>query len=230
MTARLIARIAFPVLMIALRQVTLSAQGKASEPFTTGADFCSSYIWRGSQLGSGPHIQPSIVYNKGSFSFGAWGSFDFSGYQETDLYLSFSLPEGFSAGITDYYLPGLRYFDYSKGSGSHAFELNFGFSADKLNISANYILNEAGGAGSAGNDLYFEAGYAFESFSIFAGMGNGWHTYDPETGRSNFNLCNTGIGVSRMIRVTESFEIPVSGRLVFNPDKERLFLVISLTL
>lgn len=230
MTARLFTSIAFPVLMIALYPVTLSAQEKASEPFTTDADFCSSFIWRGSQLGSGPHIQPSIVYNKGSFTCGAWGSFDFRGYQETDLYLSFSLPSGFSAGITDYYLPGLRYFDYTKASGSHAFELNIGFSADKLKISANYILNEAGGVGSSGNDLYFEAGYAFESFSIFAGAGNGWHTYDPVTGRSNFNLCNTGIEVQRIIRVTESFEIPVRGQLVFNPDKERLFLVISFTL
>lgn len=230
MEARIFTRFAFPVLMIALHCVALSAQEKDGESFTAGADFCSSFIWRGSQLGSGPHIQPSIEYNKGSFTCGAWGSFDFRGYQETDLYLSFSFSSGFTAGITDYYLPDLRYFDYSKNSGSHAFELNFGYSADNLNISANYILNEAGGVGSAGNDLYFEAGYAFERFSVFAGAGNGWHTYDPETGTNNFNICNTGIEVSRIIRVTESFEIPVRGQLVFNPDKERLFLVISFTL
>ena len=210
--------------------LTSSAQVDGEKGFTTGADFCSSYIWRGSQLGTGPHIQPLVEYGKDFFTCGAWGSFDFRGYQEVDLYLSFSLPSGFSFGITDYYLSDLEYFEYSKNSGSHAFELNLGYSMENLSLNANYILNEAGGVGSAGGDLYFEAGFAFDKFSIFAGAGNGWHTYDPVTGNSNFNICNTGIEVTRTIKVTETFEIPVKGQLVFNPDKERLFLVIGFTL
>ena len=39
-----------------------------------------------------------------------------------------------------------------------------------------YIVNEAGGAASAGGDMYFQAGYAFKDFNLFAGAGR-WLAY-----------------------------------------------------
>jgi hypothetical protein len=208
----------------------LYSQEEQSEPFTTGADFCSSFIWRGTENGSGPAIQPVLEYVSGFFSAGAWGSFDFRGYKEVDLYFNFLLPIGFSIGMTDYYSPDLKYFDYSRVSGSHAFELNLGFSRNNLNLEANYIFNEADGIGSAGQDLYFQARYSFKSISLFAGAGNGWLTYDPETNQSRFNICNLGLEVSRTIKITETFEMPVLGQLIFNPDREQLFVVVGFTL
>jgi hypothetical protein len=208
----------------------LYAQEEQSEPFTIGADFYSGFIWRGTKYGTGPAVQPVLEYTSGPFTAGAWGSFDFSGYQETDLYLSFALPAGFSLGITDYYFPDLKYFDYSRKSGSHAFEINLGLTKGSLNLSANYMLNEAGGAGSCGNDLYFEAGYSFKYCTLFMGAGNGWHTYNSLTGQSNFNICNLGLKVSKSIKITDSFGIPVTGQLIFNPDKEQLFVVVGFTL
>ncbi len=208
----------------------LYAQEEQSEPFTIGADFYSSFVWRGTRYGTGPAVQPSLEYAKGPFTAGAWGSFDFRGYQETDLYLSFALPAGFSLGITDYYFPDLKYFDYSRESGSHAFEINLELTKGGLNLSANYILNEAGGAESCGNDLYFEAGYSFKYCTLFMGAGNGWHTYNSLTGQSNFNICNLGLKVSKSIKITDSFGIPVTGQLIFNPDKEQLFVVVGFTL
>jgi len=115
-------------------------------------------------------------------------------------------------------------------SGSHAFELNLGFARNNLDLEADYIFNEAGGIGSAGQDLYFQAGYSFRSFSLFAGAGNGWLTYDPETNLSKFNICNLGLEVSRTIKITETFEVPVLGQLIFNPDREQLFVVVGFTL
>ena len=35
--------------------------------------------------------------------------------------------------------------------------------------------------------MYFQAGYAFKHFNIFAGAGDGWHTSDGK-----FALCNVG--------------------------------------
>jgi hypothetical protein len=208
----------------------LFSQEKQSEPFTIGADIYSSYIWRGTKLGTGPAVQPKVEYTSGSFTAGAWGSFDFRGYQETDLYFFFELPSGFSLGMTDYYSPDLRYFDYSGATGSHAFELNLGFSVKNLSLEANYILNKAGGIGSVGKDLYFQAEYAFKLFSLFIGGGNGWLTYDPGTDKNNFNICNLGTEVSRTLKITENFGIPVTGQLIFNPDKEQLFVVVGFTL
>lgn len=206
------------------------SQTEAGSPWNLGADFYSSFVWRGMQNGSGPAIQPVLEHSSGSFTAGAWGSFDFRGYQEVDLYLSFSLPSGFSLGITDYYSPDLRYFDYSRESGSHAFEVTLGFSGENLSLEADYILNEAGGIGSAGNDLYLQAGFSFRHLSIFVGAGNGWLLNDQETNQYRVKICNLGLEVSRTIKITDRFEIPVLGQLIFNPDREQLFLVVGFTL
>jgi len=210
--------------------VSVFSQEGSESGFNVGSDFYSNYIWRGTKYGSGPAVQPSMKYSNEWLTIGAWGSFDFSGYQEADLYLSFKLPAGISLGLTDYYFPGLSYNDYSESSGSHAFELNAGFTAGNFNLSANYIINKAVGAGSSGGDKYFQAGYSFKFFNFFLGAGDGWHTYDSETGESNFAVCNLGIGTSRTIKVTDSFNIPVAGQLIFNPDKNQMFLVVGFTL
>jgi hypothetical protein len=206
----------------------LIAQDEENEKpskFSAGADFYTSYIWRGSKYGTGPAIQPSVKFATGGLTAGVWGSFDASGYMESDLYVSYSFPFGLSLGITDYYYPGLEYFDYSDSTGSHAFELSAGYTLKGLSLSANYILNEAGGAASAGGDLYFQAGYAFKYVSIFAGAGNGWHTSDGE-----FALCSVGIGTTRAIKITDSFSIPVTGQIVFNPEKEQFYVVVGFSL
>ena len=155
----------------------------------------------------------------------AWGSFDFNGYQETDLFISYALPAGFSVGLSDYYLSNLKFFDYSNESGSHAFELNLNFTKGKCSLSANYILNKAGGVGSQGDDKYFEAAYAFKKFDVFLGAGDGWYTYNPKTNKDQFALCNIGIGTTRKLKITETFVVPIKGQLIFNPDKEQMFIV-----
>ena len=208
----------------------LRSQEKSGPEITTGADFYSSYIWRGTQYGTGPSVQPSLKFTAGAFSAGAWGSFDFHGYQETDLWLSFSLPAGFSIGMTDYYFPAYEYFDYTDTAGSHAFEINVSFSKWGLTLAGNYILNKAGNAGSTGGDKYFEAKYSFKSVFVFMGAGDGWHSINTETGKDRFAVCNIGLGVAREIKITDRFSIPVNGQLIFNPDTEKLFLVAGLTL
>lgn len=206
----------------------LSAQEEESGPaFSTGADFVSNYIWRGTKLAVGPAVQPSVSFTAGNFEVGAWGSFSFTSIEgaESDLYISYSFPFGLSLGVTDYYFPGTMYFDFSDTTGAHALEINAGFSAGGFSLSANFIPNEAGGAGSAGGDMYFEAGYDFSSFSLFVGAGDGWHTSDGE-----FNLCNVGLGTTREIKITDNFSIPVSGTLILNPEQEQFYVVIGFSL
>ena len=207
-----------------LSGVVLAQEGSENK-FSTGVDFYCSYIWRGSVYGTGPAIQPSLEFVSGNFTMGVWGSFDAHGYQEADLYLNYTLFPGLGIGFTDYYYPDLRYSDYSSISGSHAFEASLRFDRAGFSLQANYIINQAGGAGSLGGDKYFEAGYDFGSFNIFAGAGDGWHTYDPGTGLGRFNVCNVGIGSTKTIKVTDSFNIPLTVQIIFNPDQEKLFVV-----
>jgi hypothetical protein len=197
-----------------------------SSPFDVGADLVSSYLWRGTKFGTGPAIQPYLSFASGGFEIGGWGSYCFTSNEaaEADIYLSYGFDFGLSIGLSDYYFPGTEYFDYSTESGSHAFEINLGYEIKGVSLAANYILNEAGSAGSAGSDMYFEAGYGFSSFSLFAGAGDGWHSADGE-----FALCNIGISASKEIKLSDSFSLPVSGALIWNPDKEQYHVVVGIS-
>jgi len=209
-------------LTFSVSEMPFFAQEEDTSPWSVGTDLVSSYIWRGTIQGSGPHIQPAIEYSRGSFTAGAWGTFDLHGYEEVDLWFAFDIPGGFTLGMQDYYLPELLYFDYSSAGGSHAFEVNLDYSSEHVWLSGNCVVNEAGGIGSYGGDLYFETGLSFNYFSVFMGAGNGWHT---ENGL--FNVCNLGLEVSEEIGITDRFSIPVTGQLIFNPDREQMFIVVG---
>jgi hypothetical protein len=197
---------------------------KVNAQWSTGADLYSSYVWRGVQYG-GPSVQPYVDYTKGGFSIGAWGSAGFDGTMEMDMYASYGFDFGLSIGATDYYYPGTEYFDLSDSTGAHGFELNLGYELEGLSLSANYMLNEAGGAGTVGGDMYFELGYSFKSVDLFVGAGDGWHTSDGE-----FGVVNVGIGTSKEIPITEKFSLPVSGSVILNPTTEQFFIVVGISL
>jgi hypothetical protein len=206
------------LVLIFVGSVTAKAQ------WSTGADLYSSYVWRGVQYG-GPSIQPYVDYTKGGFSVGAWGSAGFDGTMEMDLYTSYGFDFGLSIGATDYYYPGTEYFDFSDSTGAHGFELNLGYEVKGLSLSANYMLNEAGGAGTVGGDMYFELGYSFKSVDLFVGAGDGWHTSDGE-----FGVVNVGIGTSKEIPITDKFSLPVSGSVILNPTTEQFYIVVGISL
>ena len=86
----------FVLLLSATLLLPLSAQDESSSPWSAGADLVTSFVWRGTRLGSGPHLQPVMEYSAGPFTAGAWGSFDLNGYEEVDLYFYFDLPGGFT--------------------------------------------------------------------------------------------------------------------------------------
>jgi hypothetical protein len=202
----------------------LNVQAQEESPWTTGVDLYSTYVWRGTAF-SGPSLQPYVDFTSGGFSIGAWGSQGYDGFQEMDLYLSYGFDFGLSLGLTDYYYPGTEYFDYSSESGAHAFEINLGYEVGSFSLAANYVLNEAGGAASAGGDMYYEAGLAVGKVNLFVGAGDGWHTTDGD-----FGLCNFGLGTSKEIKITDSFSIPLNGSLILNPEKEQFYIVVGISL
>ena len=210
-------------------------EDKASA-FSVGADFVSSYVWRGSKIGSGPNIQPSLSYSIGGLTLGAWGSHSFhqfGDFAETDLYASYGFDFGLSMGITDYYYQGSPLFNFSGDTASHAVEFNLSYAISNFSLSANYVLNDASNGGPAnkpgGGDMYFELKYELKNCSVFAGAGNGWHTTYETNGDDVFTLCNLGIETSKELKITDSFSLPLSGALMINPDREELNLVIGLS-
>ncbi|MDX1585930.1 MAG: TorF family putative porin [Balneolaceae bacterium] len=209
---------------VVLTGTTLNLTTAQAQEISPGVDLFSNYVWRGVAY-SGPSIQPYVEFSSGGFALGAWGSQgidgvggDSNGFQEMDLYASYTFDFGLSLGVTDYYYPGTLYFD----NDSHAVELNVGLSAGDLSLSGNYIF---AGGGSIGDDTYFELGYAAGPADLFVGAGDGWHTTDTE-----FAVVNIGIGTSKEIPITDTFSIPVTGAVILNPDTEQFYIVAGISL
>jgi uncharacterized protein (TIGR02001 family) len=206
-------------LLLAALFITLNPETAKTQSVDAGFDLYSTYVWRGVAY-SGPSLQPYVEYSSGGFAVGAWGSQGYDGFQEMDLYAGYEFDFGLSLGVTDYYYPGSMWLD----GDSHAIEINAGYGVEDLSLSANFIVNEAAGAGSAGSDLYFEAGYALGAASVFLGAGDGWHSSDGE-----FALVNLGVSTGKEIVITETFSIPLSGAVVFNPDSEQLYILAGIS-
>ena len=142
---------------------------------------------------------------------------------DADLYISYSLGD-LSAGLTSYYYPGSNWTEVE----SQAYEVNLGYSLGSISLGANYILNEdetGEGAGHAGGDMYFELGYSGSAADIFIGAGDGWHS-----GKGDFGLVNIGVTKSKDIIITESFSIPLTGAVIYNPDSEQLYILAGISL
>jgi hypothetical protein len=207
-------------IFLSLFALLLSASSvQAQVEVSTGADFYSTYVFRGIAY-DGPSLQPSVTVTSGGFSVGAWGSQGLSStaLQEMDLYAGYEFSNGIYLGLTDYYYPGSNW-----GSGdSHAFEINASYSDNALSVAGNYILNEAADAGSVGSDMYFELGYSLDQADVFIGAGDGWHSNSGD-----FALVNIGISTGKDIEVTDTFSIPVSGSAIWNPDTEQFYILVG---
>lgn len=199
-------------------------------PFSVNMDFYSSYVWRGTSF-SGSSVQPSLSWQLHGLTLGAWASQDFAGtFSEADLCASYNFSFGLSLGITDYYYPGLDYFDFSNTSGSHAYEINLGYRIGKLLLAANYVLNQAGGVASAGGDTYVELKYDCKYIGLFAGAGNGWLTIDEPGKGDEFGLVNIGASISKEIKINDKFSVPLTGSVIWNPQAEQFYIVAGFSL
>ena len=209
--------------------------------FKIGADVVSSYVWRGSEFGDSPAIQPSISYTiPGSgIVVGTWGSFaigsnitssstgDKYRYQEVDLYAT--VPAGpFSLTVTDYYVPDTtisnRTFDLS-GDGPNVVEASVAYAKDNLSLLA--AINVAGYTGDHTNGVrhakYLEAGYKIydkEGYTAKATIGAGDQDYYGSTylvqKNNAISICHASISVTHD-RYTATY--------IYNPDTEKSNLV-----
>jgi hypothetical protein len=237
MKTALLSKKMFVLLMTVLISVSIYAQEEEkSSPFSLGADVVSSYVWRGSKIGTGPNIQPWLKFSTGGFTLGAWGSSSFhfdTDVAEMDLYTSYAFGFGLTLGVTDYYYQSTPYFQFQGDTSSHAFEINAAYTIKSFSIAANYVINDASNGGPAnkpgGGDMYFEAAYAFKNFGVFVGAGNGWHTTYKDNGDDIFAVCNIGIKAAKELKITDKFSLPITGALSVNPNREQLNLVVGIS-
>jgi uncharacterized protein (TIGR02001 family) len=220
-----------------LFMVTLLVPSAKAQEWSTGLDIYSSYIWRGAKFGSGPAFQPSVEFSVGDFAIGAWGSVSSSSDEsmEMDLYAgySFALGESSSLGLTltDYYFGG----DWTEGE-SHYIEPMVSLGLGNFSLTGAYMFMPEGSLDASGEeddgDMYLEASYSFEKFSIGIGAGDGLYTLHEDDGDmvDDFGICNINIGTSKEIAITDSFTLPVSGSVILNPATGGFFITVGISL
>jgi len=211
--------------------------GLKAQEWSAGLDIYSSYIWRGLKFGTGAAFQPSVEFSAGGFAVGGWGNFSTGGDEgaEADLYASYSfdLSENASLGFTftDYYFPPAMYFDKN----SHFLEPMVSLGLGGFSFDAAYMFYDGAGDGDASGDLYLQAGYSFGAFDIGIGGGNGQYSMeevkdDGTMEDDKFEISNISIGTSKEIKISETFSLPVSGSVIWNPSSEQFYVVVGISL
>ena len=189
-----------------------------------GADVASSYVWRGTQFGNGPHVQPWMSLGYGNLELGAWGSVPLTAGDsgaELDLYVSYDLGP-LALTVTNYTFPvaggayaegeGLFEGDYLEVSGSG--------SVGPIDLTVGYFTElEA---------LYIEAGFSVGVVDVALGYGSddeeaAWYA------NGGSGLVNVSLGGSKDIKITDDYSLPVFGSLIYNPDAETAFLVFGMS-
>lgn len=215
-------------LLIVLGSSAVKAQEKVE--VSVGADIVSGYIWRGTDCG-GVSIQPAISIAKNGFSLTAWGSvgIDSDDTKEFDLTLGYGIG-GFSVAVTDYWFDDApRYFNY-RAHGAHTFEATLGYDFGPVAISWNTYF--------AGNDYKDNEKRAYSSYAeAVVPFKLGGFDFAAEIGMTpwegaysdGLNVTNIGLGVSKDIKITDSFTLPAFAKVTANPFEDKAYFVFGLS-
>ena len=180
-------------------------------------DIYNRYIWRGTDFGNNPSIQPGITYTTGPLTLGAWSAWQFSGNgSENDLFVSYSAgPLSFT--VTDYYFPTNsgsddNFLDFNPDSGAHFIEASASGEYKGVGVYGGYFFHEPGADNAS---IYLNLSYG--PFSL--GLGNGMYTsIDNEDGTDKFDVVEFGITASNGV---------YSCSWILNPNQETTFLVVG---
>ena len=196
---------------------------------TVGVDAVSKYVWRGTAVGSGVAVQPSVDYTldsanglfaEGGTTVGLWGSYSLVNGVNDEINIALAQTVGSATiTVTDYYFPfaageertreGNSFFEFAD-DGGHAVEV--GASVDVANASlflGRFV------SGATKEDTYAELSYPLsDDFSLVLGVGDG-----ALAAEGDFALVNAGLVVTGDSGYGASFTV--------NPDAETAFFVVS---
>lgn len=200
-----------------------------------GVDLYSRYIWRGTDLGNNPSIQPTMAVTGYGFEAGAWGAYSFStdssGSDEIDYWVGYSWSASNGAGIglivTDYYFPnaGIEFSD----SEAHIIELGASVTGpESFPVTLSGYVNVHN---DDGHNTYFQLDYPATAGDVdlgfFVGLAGGSSENPDYYATENPNVINMGVSATREIEVTNSFSMPLTASSIYNPRTEVFYLVVG---
>jgi len=191
--------------------------------FDLSCDFYSRYVWRGTDFGNSPSIQPNLSYSLGPITFGAWSAWATNGDvtgNENDLFLSVNY-KSLNFTVTDYFFPiysstdtsytGDEFFNY-EANGVHTLEASLLYSYNNFSLltAVNFYGDDA---------KYVELSYSLESElspTILVGLGDGAYSTDEKLAPVHLGL-NLSKG-------------KFSTTYILNPNLETSYLVFGYSL
>ncbi|MCE1199576.1 MAG: hypothetical protein LWW85_11455 [Marinilabiliales bacterium] len=208
------------------------AQSDNKVSVEVNADFVSRYIWRGTDIGNGPAIQPGATVTWKNFTLGTWASYPLNGKgeAETDFYLSKTI--GFAKiDLWDYWSFGesgdSRFWDYREATTSHLLEAQLLLSGnDKLpfHLLMSYLCYGADPSRSLYLELQYDHKTEYADFSAFAGLQAKGNYYADKAG-----FVNIGCTARKSIVLSDKFSLPLSVSLIHNPSLQKMWLVATIS-
>lgn len=216
----------------------LKAQtNETSSAFKVTADLVSHYVWRGSMATGSPtpNFQPTLAYTKGNFEIGVWGSTDFTGsYKELDPYVAYTAGHiKFLLTDYDWNFNHSNYFNYKNSETGHMFEGAIGFTgtdAFPVSVTWNTMFygfdKKLNDTSKQAFSTYIELGYTKGAASLFLGFtpwsgyynNYGQTNFDPGASKKSFSIVNIGCTVTKALKITDTFSLPLKATLVINPS------------
>ena len=226
------------LIVILAISITSSSQAQNKIEGSLEADFVSSYIWRGLHLGH-VSLQPELSVGWKGLSLTAWGNVGLSGHKddntEINLILSYQTG-GLSLGVIDYWNDehDTRFFYFKKDGTGHALEgyvdYDFGpVSASWQTFFAGNDYQKADGKRAFSSYLEFMAPFRLVTcdWEATAGLVPWASDYYSTKG---FCVTNLSLRATKVIKITDSFSLPLFAQLVANPSNQDLYFVTGLTL
>lgn len=214
----------------------LAVTGANAADATIGADYASSYVFRGATFNEDPVMQPyleveGLEFAGKAITVGTWGNYDFDSAElsEIDYYISMDLGAGFGLGYCQYTYPT------STSEADGEFSLSYGteFEGIELSMAAYYMA-----AGAFEESVYLEAGAEYgvdisESLSASFGATVGYQAVNEEKGAeaeegfSNYTL-STGLAYALSETTELSGSLSYIGEMddeVMDVDKEFVAMI-----
>lgn len=206
----------------------------AAAQLSVDLDIQSRYIWRGSDFGNSPSIQPGLSYAIGGLEVGLWSAYATNGNPagtEVDLWASYTYNTDagdFSFYATDYTFPvhhtGMTGAQTWFDSDAHYIELGLGYAGTEdlpVTLFAGMFVHN-----DDDNSVYVELGYDADPIALFIGM---TPFESAAYGTSGAGIINMGITGSRELAITNSFSIGLSSSLIVNPNAENVHMLVGLS-
>lgn len=211
-----------------------NAQAQDEVEVSVGADVVSSYVWRGQQM-SGASIQPCVnVSYKGLYLEG-WGSVAITGedYKEFDLAVGYTTG-GLTFVLTDYWVDyKTGYFHFGAHNTDHVLNASISYDFGPLALTWDTNLTGADGVNNEGKRAYSSYIQAAVPFNL------GGLEWTAEVGATpwatdyylanGFAVCDVSLGVSKEVKITDSYSLPIFAKATWNPRLEDAFFVFGIS-